>query len=169
MEKAETCYMHMCSVVCVCPLCVMCAQLHACVLSCVCVRCVLCVLSCVCVWLLCVMCAQLCVCVRCVLCVLSCMCACSVVRVCSLCVMCAQLHACVLSCVCAQTLCSPLDCSLPGSSVHGMFQAKILELVAISSSRGSSWSRDRTCISYISCIGRQILYHWTIWEAEICY
>ena len=42
------------------------------------------------------------------------------------------------------TLCSPLDCSLPGSSVHGIFQASVLKWVAISFSRGSSWSRDQT-------------------------
>ena len=41
-------------------------------------------------------------------------------------------------------LCDPLDCSLPGSSVRGIFQARILEWVAISFSRGSSWSRDWT-------------------------
>ena len=40
----------------------------------------------------------------------------------------------------------------PGCSVHGTFPARILERVAISSSRGSSWTRDRTCISCISCI-----------------
>ena len=55
-----------------------------------------------------------------------------------------------------------MDCSLPGSSVHGTFQARILEWVAISSSRGSSPPRDPT---RISCIGRQILYHWVTWEA----
>ena len=53
----------------------------------------------------------------------------------------------------------PMDCSPPGSSVHGILQARILEWVAMPSSRGSSWPRDRTCISYISCIGRQVLYH----------
>ena len=53
-------------------------------------------------------------------------------------------------------LCNPMDCSLPGSSVHGILQARILERVAISFSRGSSWTRDRTCIS---CTGRQSLYH----------
>ena len=57
------------------------------------------------------------------------------------------------------TLCNPMDCSLPDSSVHGILQARILEWVAISSSRGSSWPRDWTCISYVSCIGRQIFYH----------
>ena len=48
------------------------------------------------------------------------------------------------------TLCDPMDCSPPGSSVHGIFQARILEWVAISSSRGSSRPRDRTQISYVS-------------------
>ena len=42
------------------------------------------------------------------------------------------------------SLCDPIDCSLPGSSVHGVFQARILEWVAISSSRGSSQPSDRT-------------------------
>ena len=41
------------------------------------------------------------------------------------------------------TLCDPMDCCLPGSSVHGIFQARILECVAISYSRGSSWPRDQ--------------------------
>ena len=54
----------------------------------------------------------------------------------------------------------PMDCSPPGSSVHGIFQARILEQVAISYYRGSSWSRDWTCVSCISCIGSQIFYHW---------
>ena len=40
------------------------------------------------------------------------------------------------------TLCNPMDCSLPGSSVHGIFQARILEWVAIPFSRGSSGPRD---------------------------
>ena len=54
-----------------------------------------------------------------------------------------------------------MDCSLPGSSVHGILQARILEWVAISSSRGSSQPRDSTCVS---CIGRQILYCWATRE-----
>ena len=58
------------------------------------------------------------------------------------------------------TVLRPHECSWPGSSVHGIFQAGILEWVAMPSSRGSSWPRDQTCISYVSCIGRQILYHW---------
>ena len=61
-------------------------------------------------------------------------------------------------------LCNPMDCSPPGSSVHGILQARILEWVAISFSRGYFWPKDRT---YISCTGRRILYHWTIWEAPI--
>ena len=58
-----------------------------------------------------------------------------------------------------------MDSSLPGSSVHGISQARILEWVVIYSSRGSSILRDRTRISYVSCIGRQFLYHSTTWEA----
>ena len=54
-------------------------------------------------------------------------------------------------------LCNPVACSLPGSYVHGIFQARVLQWVAISSSRGSSWPRDRTCVSCISWIGRWIL------------
>ena len=52
-----------------------------------------------------------------------------------------------------------MDCSLPGSSVHGILQARVLEWVAMSFSRGLSQPKDRTCISLLSCIGRQILYH----------
>ena len=66
------------------------------------------------------------------------------------------------SCACVAwlclTLCNPMDCSLPGSSVHGISQARILEWVAISCSRRSSQHRDQTRVSCISCIGRQILY-----------
>ena len=53
----------------------------------------------------------------------------------------------------------PTDCTPPGSSVHGIFQAGILEWVAISFSRGSSVPRSPICISWVSCISRQILYH----------
>ena len=65
------------------------------------------------------------------------------------------------------TLCDPIDCkcSLPGSSVHGIFQVRILEWAAIFYSRGSSWPRDRTHVSYVFCTGRQVLYHWEVWEA----
>ena len=57
------------------------------------------------------------------------------------------------------TLCNPMDCSLPGSSVHGMLQARILEWVAMPSSRRSSQPRDQTRVSYVSGIGRQVLYY----------
>ena len=46
----------------------------------------------------------------------------------------------------------------PGSSVHGILQARILELITISFSRVSSWPMDRTLVTYVSCIGRQVLY-----------
>ena len=72
------------------------------------------------------------------------------------------LHVCVCVCVCVcvirgglvtqscPTLCNPLDCSPPGFPVHGISQARILEWVAISSSRGSFWPRDQTHVSYIA-------------------
>ena len=55
---------------------------------------------------------------------------------------------------------SLMDYRPPGSSIHGILQARILEWVAISSSKGSCWPRDQTRVSCISYIGRQILYHW---------
>ena len=61
-------------------------------------------------------------------------------------------------------LCNNTDCSLPGSSVHGVLQARILECVAISSSRESSWPGNRTCASYF-CVGRQAFYTSMTWEA----
>ena len=54
-------------------------------------------------------------------------------------------------------------CHPPGSSVHGILQARILEWVTISFSRGFSQPRDRT---RVSCIGRQILHHWATWESQ---
>ena len=68
-----------------------------------------------------------------------------------------------LSCVHAKslqsgvTLYDPMDCSLPESFVHGILQARILEWVVIPFSRGSSWPRDRTHVSYASCTGRRVL------------
>ena len=85
---------------------------------------------------------------------------------------------CVCVCVCVRAhtwaqslshfsiLWDPMDHSLPGSSVHGVFQTRILERVAIFFSRGSSWPRGWTCIS---CIGRWFLYHWATWEALTVY
>ena len=64
------------------------------------------------------------------------------------------------------TLCNPVDYNPPDSSVPGISQARILEWVASSSSRGSSWPKDQTRISCISCIGRWILYHWATWLSK---
>ena len=58
------------------------------------------------------------------------------------------------------TLCDPMDCSLPDCFVRGILQARILEWVAMFSSRGSSWPRDWTQVFCISCTDRQILYQW---------
>ena len=57
------------------------------------------------------------------------------------------------------TLWDSRDCNPLGSYVHGILQARILEWVAISFSRGSSWPRDQTHISYVSCTGWWVLYH----------
>ena len=61
------------------------------------------------------------------------------------------------------TLCNSMDCSPPGSSVHGIFQARILEWVAIYFSRGSSRTRDQTHISCVSHIADRFL---TIWATR---
>ena len=77
---------------------------------------------------------------------------------------------CVCVCVCVfecvhfvtqscPTLCNPMSCSLPGFSVHGILQARVLEPVAISYSRESSRPKDLTRISCVSCIGQHLLYH----------
>ena len=63
-------------------------------------------------------------------------------------------------------LCDPMDWSLPDLSVHGILQARILEWVPRLSSRGSSQPKDQTRISCVSCIGRWIVYHQDIWEAD---
>ena len=62
-----------------------------------------------------------------------------------------------LSC---STLCNPMDCSLQGSSVHGILQARILEWVAISFSRGSFCPRDQTCVSWSNCL--------LLWQTVFC-
>ena len=78
---------------------------------------------------------------------------------CILCVyVCSVAHSCL-------TLCDPMDCIPPGSSVHGFSQARMLEQVSISFSRESSWPKDWTHISCVSRTGRQILYHCAPWEA----
>ena len=60
------------------------------------------------------------------------------------------------------TFCNPKDCSPPDFSLCGISQARTLEWVTTSSSRGSSQPRDQTCVSYI---GKWILYHWATQEA----
>ena len=76
----------------------------------------------------------------------------------------------VTSCCClvansCPTLCNPWDCSPPDFFVHGISQARILDWVAISFSRGSSWPRDQTHVSYT---GRQTLNCWATWGALRC-
>ena len=63
------------------------------------------------------------------------------------------------------TLFSPTDCSPPGSSVHGILQARIPEWDALPSCRGSSQPRDQTWVSYISC--RWVLYHCSTQESPL--
>ena len=63
------------------------------------------------------------------------------------------------------TLFNLMDCSPPGSSVHGNLQARILGWVAMPFSRGSSRPRDWTCISCVSCIAGIFFTHWATWEA----
>ena len=63
------------------------------------------------------------------------------------------------------TLCDPMDCSSPDSSVHGILQARILERVAMPSSRGSSQPRERTCIACNSCIAGGFCTCWVSREA----
>ena len=101
---------------------------------------------------------HICVCPCMPVCVYVCMyvCACVCVYVCA--------HVCLYAYVCLGTqswltLCDPMDCSPPGFSFYGIFPARILEWVAITSSWGFSQPRDWTHISCISCIGRWILTH----------
>ena len=63
------------------------------------------------------------------------------------------------------TLCDPVDSSRPGFSVHGLFQARILEWASISYSSGSSWPRDWTHVSCVSCIADRFFTRWAIREA----
>ena len=75
-------------------------------------------------------------------------------------------HTHIYICVCAKslqlcpTLCNPMDCSPPGSSVHRILQTGVLERVTMPSSRGSFQPRDGTRVSYVSCIGRLALYYY---------
>ena len=69
----------------------------------------------------------------------------------------------VKTCQLYQTLCATIDRSPPGSSVHGILQARMLEWVAVSSSRGSSWPRDWTWVSWMA--GR-LFTVWAFWGAQ---
>ena len=73
---------------------------------------------------------------------------------------------CVKSLQSCPTLYDPIDCIPPGSSVHGILKARILEWVAIYYSRGSSQPRDGLCISCGSCIAESFLTHWATGEAQ---
>ena len=73
-----------------------------------------------------------------------------------------QYYCCFVAKLCPALL-PRLNCSPPGSSVHGIIQAKILQWVAISFSRGPSWPRDQT---HVSCIGRWTLYYYATREAN---
>ena len=90
-----------------------------------------------------------------------------------MCLLCSRLYSkyivCVCVCVCSVaqsylTLCDPMDGSPPGSTVHGIFQARTLEQVAVSYSRKFFWPRNQTCVS---CICRWILYLWATWVAPL--
>ena len=76
------------------------------------------------------------------------------------------MHVCSVAQMCPP-LCDLIDCSPPGSSVHGITQASVLEWVAISFSRESSVPRDQTQVFYVSFTGRWILYHWATGEAQL--
>ena len=71
---------------------------------------------------------------------------------------------CVLIIQLCLTLCDPMDSSLPGSSVHEIVQARVLEWVAISFSRGSSWPRDQ---AQVSCIAGRYFTIWATREAFV--
>ena len=64
------------------------------------------------------------------------------------------------------TLFDPIDNSPPDSSAHGIFQARVLEWVAIPFSRGSSRPHDQTHVSGFSCVGRRTRFHCATWETE---
>ena len=80
-------------------------------------------------------------------------------------------HSMLLLCCCwlvaqlCPTLCDPLDCSLPGSSIHGISQGSILGWLAVSFSRRSSHPRAQ---AHTSCLGRRVLYPWAAREAPLC-
>ena len=70
-------------------------------------------------------------------------------------------------CACECVLATPWTVAYQDPLSMSILQERMLEWVAISSSRGSFWPKDWTCVFCITCIGRQILYHWAIWEAHM--
>ena len=76
----------------------------------------------------------------------------------------ATMPACMLLLQLYPTLCNPMDCSPPGSSAQGILSARILEWIAMPSSRGSSQPRERTQVSCISCTGRRFFSTSGTWE-----
>ena len=80
--------------------------------------------------------------------------------------LCSLLRLCLVVQLCP-TLCNPLDCSPPGSPVHGIFQTRILEWVAISLSRISFWSSDQINISCVSWIAGICFIHWATGEVQL--
>ena len=75
-------------------------------------------------------------------------------------------HVCILSSSVVSDSVTPLDCSPPGSSVHGILQARILEWVAVPSSRGSSWPRDPARVSMSPALAGGLFTTSTSWEAH---
>ena len=74
---------------------------------------------------------------------------------------CVHVFVCVCVCVCVLScvrLCNPMECRVPGTSVHGIFQSRILDWIVISSSRGCTWPRDWSHVSHVSCTGRWIFF-----------
>ena len=70
---------------------------------------------------------------------------------------------CVYVCACSvvtDSFCDPMDCSPPGSFVCGISQVRILERVALSFSKGSSWPRDQSGVFCVSCLAKWILHQW---------
>ena len=103
------------------------------------------------------------------MCVHTCLCAHTHVCAC----MCVRMHVCVCvcACTCAQscpTVCDPMSHSPPGSSVHGIDQGRILEGVAIFSSRWSSQPRDPARIPCVSCLAGRVFTTSATWVHSRC-
>ena len=138
--------------VCMCVCVYVCMCVYVCVCVCMCVCMCICVYMCVCVYVCICMCVYVCMCV----CMCICVCVCACVCVCvtsssSIHLLMDMVHAWSVAQSCPPP-CDPMDCSPPGSSVQEISQARILEWVAIPFSRGASWPRDWTHVSYVSAL-----------------